>query len=811
MHTLLQDLRFGIRLLRKNLTTTLAAILSLSLGIGATTAIFSVIYGALIDPFPYKDTRHMWVVRILNAKGKGGRFMNSIPEYLAIAKLPEVQDALATGFEEMLLSTSAGPETIRGVGMSGNAFSFLGVSPLLGRTITPQDLRPGGEPEHVVVLSYAQWQRLFAGDRNVIGQTMRLNDEPYTVIGVMPPRFTWFGRESIWRPLSLDPRGNQMVIVRLRLREGVSQVTASNALHGLFMSLAKEVPKNFPREGFNTSLVPYMDTTVASGQLRTSLYILLGAVAFLLLIGCVNVANLQLARATARQREIAVRVSLGAGRLRLIRQLLTESVFLALAGGGLGIVLAYGVLKWIVALIPDYYLPNEAVISLNGWVLGFSLIVSTFTGILFGLAPALQASKAGLNETLKDAGKGTPAGSRGGRTRQLLVVTEVALAVMLLVGAGLTMRSFLALESVPLGFSSDNLLLMDLPIAAKRYPTIQQRNNLVSKIVARLKSLPGVQAVSAGSGGYRWGGPQSGFTILGKTPSPEKRVHIAFVSDGYLAAMKIPLLRGRMFTEQELTRADRVVAINQTAATELWPNEDPIGKRISLDLLKAPPPFLLVAGSDPVLTIVGVIGDIRNAGLHETIKPNLYSPYSLVAPPGRSVVIRANGDPRRLINAIRAEVRAVDKDQPVVRFATGEENLAFETAGPRFTTLLFVIFAIIGLTLSAIGIYSVLAYAVSQRTHEIGVRMALGAQSRDVLWLVLRSGLQLVAIGLTVGLVASAFLTRLIETQLFGVTGKDPVSFCGVALVLSVAAVIACYLPARRATHLPPAISLRHE
>ena len=811
MHRLLQDIRFGIRLLSKNATSTVIALLSLSLAIGAATAIFSVVYGALIDPFPYKDMRHVWVPRILSVKGTGGRFFNTVPEYEAIAKLPIVRDVMASGFSDLLVDSGAGPDAIRGVQMSGNAFAFLGVNPLLGRTVGPQDIHPGGEPEHVVVLSFRQWRRIFSGDRGVIGRSLRINDEPYTIIGVMPPRFTWFGRDSIWLPLRLDLRNTPALMLRLRLRDDATQKTATESLQALFTGLAKDYPKTFPREGFKTLLVPFMDQTVASGQLRTSLYLLLSAVGLLLLIGCANVANLQLVRATVRQKEMAVRLSVGADRARLIRQLLTESVILAIAGGALGVLLAFAVLKSVVSLIPDVYIPNEAVISVNGWVLTFSTAISMLTGILFGLAPALQASKQDLNESLKDSGKGTPGTSRGGATRQILVVAEVALSVILLVGAGLTMRTFLSLESVPVGFQPGGLLYMDIALNPKRYVKPEQRNNAFQQISAKLEALPGVQGVSAGTGGFPFGGPLSGFKIAGKTATPDRRVHVAFVSDAYLRTMKIPLIRGRMFTEQDVAHAEPVGLINQTGAAELWPNEDPVGKRISLDLLKNAPPGVGVPSQDLTITVLGVIGDMRNEGLRESTKPGLFVPYSIIGTASRTIALRASTDPRRLLNAIRGVVLSIDKELPIGRSVTAEESIDSETVGPRFTMILFAFFGLIGIALAAIGIYSVLAYTVSQRTHEIGIRMALGAEAGDILSLVLRMGLQLVAIGLGIGLLVTLFLTKLIQTQLFGVTSHDPASFVTVTAILLFIALLACYVPARRATKLDPSSALRHE
>jgi len=808
---MLDDLRFGWRILRKNRATTAVACISLALGIGASTAIFSVIYGVLIDPFPYKDTHHVWVVRIVSTKGKNVRYNSTIAEYEALVHSPVVQDALANGYGDLVLDSGAGLERIQGVQVSGNSFSFLGVNPLLGRGVTPADTHRGGEPEHVVVLSYRQWQRLFAGNPDAVGRAMRLNDEPYTIVGVMPPRFTFHGRDSLWVPLQMDRRSKQSVVVWLRLRPGVSRQASEEALQRSFQNLEREFPSDYPREGFKTTLVPLMDATVASGQLRTSLYILLTAVGLLLLIGCANVANLQLARPTGRQKEIAIRLSLGARRFRLIRQLLTESMMLALAGGALGILLAYALLRSIVSLIPDFYIPNEAVISVNRWVLAFSTFLSMWTGVVFGLAPALHASNPDLNEALKDAGKGTSASARGGNTRRALVVVEVALSVMLLIGAGLTMRTFFALESVPLGYDPKHLAYMDIMLNPKRYPKPEQRKNVFAQILPKLQALPGVEGVSAGNGGMPFGGPLSPFTIPGKIAMPDRRIHVAYASDGYLKAMGVPLIRGRMIGSQDVMRADLVGVINQTGAAELWSNEDPVGKPISLDLLKNPPPIVATPPIDEAITIVGVIGDVRNEGLRESIKPALLLPYSLIATPGRTIALRSQSDPRLLANAIRHSVRSVDNNLPVARFITAEEALANETVGPRFTMTLFAVFAAIGLALAAIGIFSVLSYMVSQRTHELGIRMALGADARDVLSLVLRSGLQLVAVGLVVGLLASIFLTRLIQAQLFGVGGRDPVAYASVAGLLLLIAAAACYVPARRATKLDPAAALRHE
>ena len=751
MNSLIQDLRYALRTMRRNPGAIVVAIVSLGLGIGATTAIYSVVYGALINPFPYKDVRNMFVPRLENATGKGGRGAFTMREFLAIQKLPAVADSLGVGWEDAVLGTDSAPETVRVVQMSGSAFSFLGVPPLLGRTVGPQDLGSTGQAARVIVLSYARWMKMYAADPRVVGQTIRLNNEPYTVIGVMPPRFTWFGRESIWAPLEVDPRSKQMIQIRLRLKAGVSRQDCTAQLQSLLTQLASESPKDYPKAGFRAILTPFLEQTVASWQLAKMLYILLGAVSFLLLIACANVANLLLARATARQKEIAVRASLGADRLRLVRQLLTESVLLATCGGALGVLLAYAALKSIVALIPDVFIPNEAVISVNGAVLLFSIAVSAATGILFGLAPAIQATRPDLNDALKDAAKGSSTSGSTGRTRNALVVAEVALSAMLLMGAGLTMRTFLALESVPLGYEPQGLLTVDFSAPQKRFTNPERLNVVFGQILERVRALPGVRSATAGNGGFPWAGPESAYSIPGKPEEPERRVRLAFVADGYLDVMRVRLLRGRTLTAEDAGRAERVAIINETAARQLWGTDDAVGKQITLELLKTPPPVLRLASGSPTVTIVGVIGDVRNNGLQEPPNPALMLPYSLVAPPWRTLALRTDGDPRLQVNAVRTAVASIEKELAVASTATGEDRMDSQTMGPRFTMVLFIVFAVVGLVLAALGIYSVLAYTVSRRINEIGIRMALGAQSREVIALIMASGLKLTLLGMQPG------------------------------------------------------------
>jgi predicted permease len=628
------------------------------------------------------------------------------------------------------------------------------------------------------------------------------------VIGVMPPRFGWYGSESFWLPLSLARADLPWMAPIVRLAPGVSKDAAEEQLRAFHQRLAQERPSAFPSQGFTTTLANYLDMTVASGEMRTSLQLLLGAVAFLLLIACANVANLQLARGTARAREMAVRMSIGADRGRLVRQLLTESVLLSLAGGLLGVLFAFAATRAIVGLMPEFYVPNESRVTINIPVMLFSLVLSVLTGIIFGLVPALEASRPDLTEELK-ASRSTAGGSRGGRTREVLVVAEVALSVVLLVSASLTIRTFLVLQNADPGIRADRVLLVGVPLAARKYTTLEQRNLFTQQLLERVSALPGVEA---GSVGVPFGGPQSTYNIIGQSNSDERRLTTYFVGPGHLQTFGIPLRGGRMFAASEVLRGDRVALVNEAAA-KLWPaGENPIGARVRLGVLQQPPPWLLVdANRSPEATIIGIFADTRNAGVRQAPAPALMMPYSVGAPLQRTLALRGATDPNLLLNPVRAQVREMDPEQPLGRAITLEEVLGEEVEQPRFTMALFAAFAALGLTLAAAGIYSVLSFHVTRRTHELGVRMALGASRRTVLNLMLSMGARLVLAGLVIGVAVSVSSTRLLRSQLFGIGPSDPLSYAAVALVLGLVALVACYIPARRAAGVDPMIALRQE
>jgi putative ABC transport system permease protein len=809
---LLQDLRYATRSFRRSPGFTLVALLSLTLGIGATASIFSVIYGVLIAPYPYADPHEIWAPDIRSLDGRSGRGSHTVDEFRQIGKLPAFADVMATGGEPVLLTGEFPPESFRGVLLSGNAFNFLAVPPVAGRTIQPSDVRADGEPEPVVVLSHRLWLRLFQGDPGAIGRTLRLNGRPHAIVGVMPPRFGWYGNDGFWLPLGLNRSPTEMVNAIVRLAPGVSSRAAEEQLHAFHVARATENPTAFPAKGFNTRLRNYLDVTVASGEMRTSLRLLLGAVGFLLLIACANVANLQLARASTRSREMALRLSVGADRRRLLRQLMTESLILSIVGGACGVLFAIGATGAIVGLMPEFFVPNEARVTMNGYVLLFALAVSVVTGVVFGLVPALQASKPDLTRAMKDAGRGTGAGGGGGRSRSLLVIAEVALSVVLLVGASLTVRTFLALQNVETGIQAERVLMVGVPLPPAKYRSLEQRNVFAERLLEHVASLPGVEAATMGNGGMPFGGPQSVYRIEGQATSEERRMPVNLVGADHLRTFGIPLLRGRAFDAREVARGDRVALVNETAA-RLWSGgEDPIGKRITLGLLeRAPDPAVALLPGGSEVTVVGVVRNTRNSGLRNDPAPLVLIPYTILAPPQRTLALRTAGDPNLLLNPVRDQVRRLDVDQPLGRPITLDEVLGFQTVQPRFTMALFALLGALGLALSAAGIYSVLSFHVSRRTHEIGIRMALGAVPLDVLGLMLSMGGRLVVAGLAVGVPLSMLATRLLRSQLYGVTTTDPIAYVAVAIVLALVALLACYLPARRAASVDPLVALRNE
>ncbi|MFY9746994.1 MAG: ABC transporter permease [Acidobacteriaceae bacterium] len=808
-----QDVRFALRSFRKDAGFTAVALLSLMLGIGASVALFSVVYGVLIAPYPYARPNQIWAPAVLGPHDAlRGWHWYSQREMQEIEKLPAFAEVMATSVRPVLLTGGINPENFYGVYLTGGAFNFLEVKPLIGRTIQPFDIGPGGEPAPVVVLSYGFWQRFFSGDPHAIGRTVTLDDVPRTIIGVMPPRFGWWTNEAFWLPLRTDLRDNSGVAVIMRLAPGVTPHAAEQQMNQLNQRFAAERPEDYPKGQLHTVLLNYMDITTASGAMADSLHLLFAAVALLLLIACVNVANLQLARTTGRAREIAMRLAIGAGRGRLVRLLLTESVLLSVVGGALGVMFALGATRLIVVLLPPNYVPNEARIVINGWVLLFSLGVSMLTGILFGLAPALRSSRPDLVGTLKDGGGGAAGSLRGRAMRSWLVVAEISLSVVLLAGASLAVRGFVQMLRTDPGFQPERVVRIDVTLAPKRYPTWQQRNVLDRNLLESVTNLPGVEAAELGNAGLPYSGWRSSYTIAGQPRTDGRKVALALISGRYPQTLGIPLQRGREFTEAEMASGQRVALINESAA-RLWPaGQDPVGRAMQIDdLAQAPdnPQVLAAPGAGTGVTIVGVIGDTKNDGLAEPPAPAVYLPYTLFAPPERELAVRTAGDPLAMVNAVRLKARELDKDLALGKPNTLDEVMSEETQQPRFFMALFSSFAALGLALAAIGIYSVISYNVTQRVQEIGVRMALGARRGDILKLILVMVAKFATLGLAIGLVGSILIERLVKFQMITKGSFGVIPLVTIVVVLGGVSLLAGWVPAMRAGNLDPVKALR--
>jgi putative ABC transport system permease protein len=811
LDTFVQDVKFGARMLRKNFVFTIVAVLTLALGIGANTAIFSVVNGVLLRPLPYANAERLVAIQELNEKGS--RVQVTPANFLDWR-------AQSTSFEQLAAifgrtaNLSAGDEAERvGLAMtSANFFQVFALQPQRGRFFLPDDERAGHDP--VVVLSDGLWQRRFGGDASLVGKPIALDGQTYTVVGIAPAGFQYPDKTEAWiPPFQLVPTLNaQMNIERARgfgflsavglLKPGVSVKQAHDEMTAITARLRQQYPDT-NNNRFNR--VVSLQTHLV-GESSTALLLLLGAVALLLLIACANVANLLLARAASRQKEIAVRLALGATRLRLVRQLLVESVLLALVGGGVGLLLGWWGIELMQGLLPVDF-PRAQGIGVDMRVLGFTLLVSLGTGILFGLAPAFQATKPDINEALKESARDAAGGARRNRVRSLLVVSEVALSLVLLIGAGLLFRSFLHLQAVELGFRPQSLLTFRLAPAGANFSQDPQYIAFYNQVAERLEGLPGVEAVGMINTLPLVKGPTTAFRVEGRpllTPDKWPSVNYRNVSPDYFRAINAPILKGRAFDAHDSLTTPFVVIVNQSLVRRDFAGEEPLGKRINTGGSKPD-------GQPLWFEIVGVVADVRSLELNTEATPEIYT-SSLQDPfAGMSYVVRSPIEKESLIPMVREAVRQVDKAQPVAEVKEMEQMVSEAASQPRFNTLLLGIFACVALLLAAAGIYGVMSYAVTQRTHEIGVRMALGAQTGDVVRLIVGQGIRLTLIGLALGLVCAFALTRVMATLLYGVEPTDPSTFIGGALLLTIVALLACYLPARRATKVDPLIALRYE
>jgi putative ABC transport system permease protein len=810
MRSLLQEFRYGLRGLRKQPAFAALAVLALALGIGAATTIFSVIHAVLLDPFPYTNAERVVTIQIHNVQSNqpGGRSFFQLPEFLEYQNQSHVFDGvIGSGGEDALITTPEGVEHFQGSYVSPNMFAFLGVPALLGRTTTSEDARPGAPP--VCVMAYKMWKKRYNLDTSVLGRTLILNGVPTTLVGIMPPRFTKRDADLWWATTMdpADPRNKDRFFqFQAHMKPGVTIPQVNADIELIARRMAKLYPDRYPKQ-FVIQTRTWVDSLV--GQFRKTLYTLAAAVALLLLIACVNVANMLLARATAREKEMAVRASLGAARWRLVRQLLSESLLLALAGAALGCLFSYVGIQAIAVLIPKDTIPHEIVIRLNMPVLLFSLGMACLTAVLFGLAPALQISSQNFVEPLKDSGKGVSGGFRRGRLRNTLVVAEVTLSMVLLSGAGLLMRSFMRLQKVDLGFNPDNLLVTFLPLPKGQYKTVEAKHHFFRQLLPRLAQLPGVVAATETTGLPPYGGIGTNIDIPGKTHQERWDAIYQLVSESYCSTLGIRLVRGRSLSETDVNGARKVAVVNQTLVKKFFGPDDPIGRQIRLNGLGNLPEGKV---SDPVFEIIGIFADARNQGVQDPPSPELLLPFTVTAAFDRGILVRTAGDPMGLSNAVRREVWALDRNIALAYTDTLASYLMqFTYAGPRFSLILLAIFAAVGLVLVSIGTYSVIAYTVTRQTHEIGIRMALGAVDVDVFRMVLGMGLRLIGIGLAAGLAASFAATRVLASQLWEVSPNDPITIAGVVGVVTVIGLAACYFPARRATRVDPLIALRYE
>jgi putative ABC transport system permease protein len=807
MESLWQDLRYALRVLIKSPGFTIVAILALALGIGANSAIFSVVNAVLLEPLPYKNADGILHISALNT----ARGVNGTP--YSYGRMVHMQEQ-ARSFEILAayandgftLTTDGEPEQIQSSRVTSNLFTLLGVKPEIGRDFLVEEDKPGGN--QVAIISYALWQRRFGGQQSVIGKSITLDASAYTVIGVMPPDFNFPNAGTdLWTTRLHDitfltqeqiRTGAGYVFGVARLKPSVTMGQATSEMSSIsqnYHQLSPNAIDSDPHVGMQ--MVPLKERLVQN--VRSTLWILLAAVGFVLLIACANVANLLLARAVARNKEIAVRTALGAQRSRIIRQLLTESIILALIGGGFGLLLA----TEGVSLISNAglgNLPRAQSIKISGSVLFFSFAISIITGIIFGLVPALRASRPDLNDTLKDGGRSGTESLAKNRLRSVLVVAEIALSLVLLIGAGLLMQSFARLQSVNPGFDSHNVLAMFISLPQTKYPDPQQKSAFFKNIMERVDALPGSNVAATSSTLPMAARTLTPYQIEGRPPlaiGERPLCEVQYVSADYFKVMSVPQLSGRWFNEHDQFDSQRVAIITSAMAKLNWPNEDPIGKMVSYGRLATP------------AQIIGVVGDVRSAALNVDPAPTSYMAYTQRPSQGAWLTVKTTGDPLSMAKTVTAVIQAVDKDQAVTAVQSMEQVLSGSVAQPKLIVFLLGIFAALALILASVGIYGVMSYSVTQRTQEIGIRMALGAQTGDVLKLIIRQSLFLAGIGVGIGIVVSLVLTKVMESQLFGIGARDPFTFLVISIFLTAIALFASYIPARRASRVDPMLALR--
>jgi predicted permease len=811
MRDLVDDARFGARMLRKNPGVTIVAILSLALGIGATTAMFSVVYGVLVNPYPYADVERM--VHLTFQETKDNPFFIHLtgPQIQQLRKAASLESVAAMDGWDLTTTDGDLPEGVQATYLTGNAFTFLGVPTLLGRGLLPSDAPEGQDPQNVAVLGYTFWQRHYNGDPDIVGKKIQLVHQTYEIVGVARPRFTW-GDGEVYLPLKLTADSTRTYFPMTRIKPGVTRAAATAELQPLMEQFAKETPTHFP-EHLRLRLAGVNEHFVA--RIGGTLYLLLAAVVLLLLIGCGNVSILLLARGTARQHELAVRSAIGAARSRLVRQLLTEALLLSLAGAALGVALANSLVKLVANWLPEFSFPHEAAIAINLPVLFFCLGLALLTGIVFGISPALQSARPDVARVMQSSTTRLTAGVRGRRTHSVLIAGQIALTLLLLAGAGVAMRAFVSMMRVNLGYEPDHVMSVGIPIHDNTYTTWEARSTYFRQLMRKVGELP--EVVSAGlstNATPPMNGWEQRFEISGEPGAQEQRARVNFVSAEYFVVLRIPLMQGRIWYESEAVHGAKLALINQTLAREYFPNGDAIGSEIRMPELKGEPPLsLTVPGSNSWLQVVGIVGDARDDGLQNPIMPSVYVPYTIAMPTFTQVLVRTTVPPLSVLHAVREQIRAVDADQQAardVRDLDGWIRREPEWEQEHLIATLFAAFAILALTLAATGLYSVISFAVGQRTGEFGIRMALGAGRADVLLMVFRSAVTSVAGGVLAGVLMTVALYRVLAGRIQG-SSFDAVILAGVVLVLVATSALSCFLPARRASSVDPVVALRYE